>query len=429
MKIKRYFAPDIRQAIRQVREELGADAVILSNRRSADGVEIVAAVDYDQAAVEQAAASGQPLPEAGISVPGSAVPPVTVVDPVRRSGAAPRPPDEGRRPAPSPVPRGEAPAGRRTLAEEPLMQEIGKDLRGLRGLLESQLSGLAWGELGRRHPHRAELLRRLAEFGIAPRLANEVANAVDENGDIEHNWHQALGILAANIPVVENDLLAEGGIIAILGPTGVGKSTTVAKLAVRYALQYGARHVGLINMDTYRIGGHEQMRSLGRILGVPVRIAGSAEELHAALDKFRGKKLVLIDTAGMSQRDLRMSEQFATIMGGSPMIRSYVVLSTTTHRAGLDEVVKAFNGVELDGCILSKLDETTSLGGALSTVIRHRLPVAWISDGQRVPEDLHPARAHNLISRAVATQQRCSEELDDETVALTYGRMVANGGL
>jgi len=226
--------------------------------------------------------------------------------------------------------------------------------------------------------------------------------------------------------VDSTDFLEQGGVIALIGATGVGKTTTIAKLAARYALRHGSERVAMVTTDGYRIAAHEQLRTYGRILDIPVRIANTHDELVEALKMLSDRDLVLVDTAGMSQRDIRLTEQFQLIKQSSPSIKTYLVLSTTTHRAGLREIAKAFGEVKLDGCILTKLDETTSLGGALSTVMENDLPVSYVSDGQRVPEDIHIARGHSLINQAVRIAQETNQALEQESLNLAFSGMVAN---
>jgi flagellar biosynthesis protein FlhF len=214
--------------------------------------------------------------------------------------------------------------------------------------------------------------------------------------------------------------------IALVGSTGVGKTTSVAKLAARYALRHGQRSVALVTTDCYRIGAHEQLFTYGRILGVPVQVASSHEELQSTLASLADRRLVLIDTAGMSQRDLRLAEQLATLRDSGFPLRTYLVLNVTTQLNVLDEAVRAFGKAALEGCILTKVDEAASLGGVLSVVAKHRLPLAYVGDGQRVPEDLHPARAHNLVNRAVSLMQQAGQDSNDETLAERFGGMAAN---
>lgn len=372
MKIKRFFAADIREAMRQVREEQGPDAVILSNRTIEGGVEIVAAVDYDEALVSDLAA-----------------------------GAAPA----RTRPAPS---RPEPGTARLEWSQDPALVQMRAELQAVRGLLEHELSGLAWGEMARRHPQRTRLMQMLLAAGFAPALAQRVAERVPEGGDLAQARRLALGLLARHLPLYPHDLLNHGGVVALLGPTGVGKTTTVAKLAARFTLRHGASHVALVTTDNYRIGAHEQLHTYSKVLDVPMRVARTRDELAATLNSLEGRRLVLIDTAGMSQRDLRLAEQFALIRDAGPAITPLLVLSATTQLQALLETVEAFGRVRPAGCILTKLDEATQLGAALSAVIQRRLPVAFVSDGQRVPEDLQPARAHGLISRGIALTQQAA---------------------
>jgi flagellar biosynthesis protein FlhF len=400
MKIKRYLAADMRQALRQVREAQGPDAVILSTRKVADGVEVVAAVDYDESA------------------------PAPAVAPVQRTGVPPGSGSEG------PAAAGALnPARDRPGTEDATLAGLRAEVEGIRVLLERQLSGLAWGDLGRRNPQRASVLRSLAELEIHPRLARAIVAQLPAAGSLDETWRAALHLLGERIQVADDDLLDRGGVVALVGSTGVGKTTTVAKLAARFALRHGASQVALLTTDSFRVGAVEQLRTFGRLMGVPVRVVGTRDELGAALEDLGDRRLVLVDTAGMSQRDIRLSEQIAVFQGGSPLVRAYVVLSATAQRPALEEVVAAFRGVPLDGCILTKLDEATGLGALLSVVIAQQLRVAYVSDGQRVPEDLRPARAHHLIGEAVSAMQRQEQTQDDESLELTYGALSAAGKL
>ena len=382
MKIKRYFAPDIRQAIRKVRDEQGPDAVILSNRAVDGGVEIVAAVDYENFIAEVDTAPAVTAP---------ARPP----QPARAERAT----DEARAPVPA----------------DDAVNAMGRELKSLRGMLEHQLSGLAWGELGRRHPQRVLLIRRLRELGLSAALAQQIGNEIPEQPDMERAWRQALALFAHYLPVTDDDILAHGGLVALVGPTGVGKTTTVAKLAARALLRHGPKSVALITADDQRIGAHEQLKIYGQILDIPVRVARDHRSLAAAISELRGHRLVLIDTAGLSQRDLRLTEQLALVRGGSPAMKLYLVLSANSQIAALEETVAAFGADRVQGAIITKVDETASLGGVLSVLSAHRLPVAYVSEGQRVPEDLAPARAHNLVTRCVAIAQQTRASLTKQS--------------
>lgn len=394
MKIKRFFAPDVRQAMRMVKDELGEDAVILSNRRVNGGVEIISAIDYDESILTQA-------PEVKPAQPAVAP---------RESYQAPQQQDERARP-------------QIVWSQEPTLVEMRSELQNMRGLLETQLASLAYREQQTQHPFQYELQRRLARLGFGVSLSEKLLKALPEEGVVEESWRRLLGKIAVHIPVTDDDILTQGGVVALVGATGVGKTTTVAKLAARYAMRYGARSVALISTDNFRIGAHEQLKAYSRILDVPVRFADSAESLQSALDCFCDKRLVLIDTAGMSQRDLRLTKQFAMLQGERERIKPYLVLSATSRLSGLEEVLRGFGDIKPHGCIITKVDESTCLGQTLDLVIQHQLPVAYVSDGQRVPEDLQPARSHTLVSRSVALMQENAQLLDDELPGMWLGEV------
>ncbi|MBI5041597.1 MAG: flagellar biosynthesis protein FlhF [Gammaproteobacteria bacterium] len=430
MKIKRYFAADMRQAIRMVRDEQGPDAVILSNRKVDGGIEIIAALDYDEALVNQAL--GQASTTAAPNTAATEAAPRTAAAPTSSNKPAPAP----ARAAVAELHKPVAPAKTETSvadrkagiywAQDPALVEMRREIHELRGLLENQLAHLAWGDMQRRQPIKTELLKRLTDLGLTPALCNLLTEQVGPVEDEEQGWRRALGLLAHHVTVTDDDILSSGGIVALVGSTGVGKTTTVAKLAARFALRHGQRSVALITTDCYRIGAHEQLFTYGRILGVPVQVASSHEELHTTLSSLADKRLVLIDTAGMSQRDLRLAEQFSTLRDCGFPIQSYLVMNATTQAGVLQETLRAFGSVALSGCIMTKLDEAASLGGVLSVIAQHTLPLAYIGDGQRVPEDLHPARAHNLVNRAVSLMQQAGQDSNDETLAERFGGMAAN---
>lgn len=469
--MKRFFAADIRQAMRKVRDEFGPDAVILSNRRVDGGVEIVSAIDYDESLVGNAEdMQHNPMQSTPfLSASATTGPLHTTAD------ATKIPPFKSLYDAPAyamgygmasgmPVKKSawddEDNLGHEEFSvshinannygehEDPqdfvvpekpqdteAFQDMRLEIKALRELLENQLSTLAWGELTRKHPQQAELFQRLMKLGLSSTLCRQIAAKIPagiaQSPDIEALWRRALGILAHEVPVLDDDILTHGGIVALIGPTGVGKTTTVAKLAARYALRHGSRHVALVTIDNYRIGAHEQLRSYGRILNIPVRVAADHQELQSVLADLGEKRLILIDTAGMGQRDVRLTAQLKMLTQGDAgrekhKIKTYLVLSTATRLSGLNEATEAFKGASPDGVILTKIDETTSLGSALSVIIKHQLPIAYVSDGQRVPEDLHNARAHTLISKSIAVMQQSAKMLEDEALTLTVEKVAAH---
>jgi len=249
-----------------------------------------------------------------------------------------------------------------------------------------------------------------------------------DSQDGESAWQAALRYLERLMPAPPaDDILTQGGIVALIGPTGVGKTTTVAKLAAHYALRYGNRHVALVTIDCYRVGAYEQLRTYGRILDIPVKIADNKQELRKVLDDLCDRRLILIDTAGMSQRNDDLMKQLSVLGNDDRMIKKTLVMPATTRLSGLDQVVSAFGSFQPDSCILTKLDESTSLGEALSTSIKFDLPISYVCDGQRVPEDIHTARADDLVRRAVEfVDENKQEQLDESMAPLTYGQVAAN---
>ncbi len=471
MKIKRIFAQDMRQAIRRVREEHGPDAVILSSKPVTGGVEVISAIDFDQAAVESALArEREPAP--GVTANGARAPAPAPTEPASGgdqpsfretlgrmrqglSGAGKPAPERrridvsvddplddavGQEPAPGlsfgedaererPGLVGLSPASttRRSpvmdveWSQEPALREMRSELKTLRGLFENQLSIMDWKRHGQRHPSRTLLIRQLSQMGFGPDVCRKVAEKVAEGAPPELGLRQALSMIARHLQTADDRLLEQGGVVAVVGPTGVGKTTTVAKLAARFALRHGRQQVALVSTDNFRIGALDQLRNFGRIMGVPVHTSADGGELDAVLTELRDKRLVLIDTAGMSQRDLRLAEQFRTLKHQKAPVHTYLVVSANTQMPALNEAARAFRGVGLAGCVITKTDETASLGGVLTMLLRQRLPVAYVGNGQRVPEDLQPARSDRLVQEARALAEHYAQPADDDELAFAFG--------
>jgi flagellar biosynthesis protein FlhF len=435
MKIKRLNAANIREAMRKIREELGPDAVILSNQRSEAGFEIIAAVDYDERLLQ-----GMQLPVPPTPARARAeTPEAGATEDAKPDGEEPRPVEPAPvRPARSAIPTLQtarpasadpvAPARpdkpRVVWSQDPLLVEMRHELQVMHSLLEQQLSGLAWGELGRQQPHRADLLGQLLDFGCNPGLCLHLADAAAAERDPARAWRLALATLGRGLATTQDDILTRGGVAALIGPTGVGKTTTAAKLAARYNLRHGPNRVALITTDSYRIGAFEQLCTFGMILDAPVRLVRSGQELQETIRAFSDKSLILIDTAGMSQRDLRLSQQFA-LLDDPAHIRSYLVLAANAQHAVLQESMTAFARVPLSGAILTKVDETTRLGAALSAVHERALPLAYICNGQRVPEDIQAAQVDAIIRLAEEFAGACDEAFERDTLALTFGKRLA----
>ncbi|MFV2059314.1 MAG: flagellar biosynthesis protein FlhF [Gammaproteobacteria bacterium] len=416
MKIKRYQADDMRSAIRIVRNELGSDAVILSNQRIGNQTEVIAAIDYDESLL-----SDTTLPSEADNDSVKARKRSNFTDDLKytrnlqsesSTNAAFFNDDiaiseKVEKKLISKIEKEllsklEKNNNKNALLEPiPAMTDMKKQIRELRSLLITQFSGISNDNEIKNNPLRSTVYKCLIAFGLSSELANEIADATDTEKDFDHNWHHALAIISHLIHVTQDDILSQGGVVALIGATGVGKTTSVAKLAAQFIMRHGKDSVALISTDSYRIAAHEQLRTFSRILNVPMYVATDIEQLKSVLNVVNDKKLVLIDTAGMSQKDLSICNQFKLIEKRHP-IKSYLVYAVNSQRSVLEDVSNACADIEIKACIFTKLDETTNLGGAISVCIEKNLPVSYFSDGQKIPDDLHVAFAHSLVSKNVA---------------------------
>lgn len=409
MNVKRIVAKTSREAMRQLREELGPDAVILSNRAVDGGVEVLAMP------AEDIAAMAPPVMEA----------------PAAASPARAPEPRAHYRPEPEP-----AVSFKRRLIERiavpsqdgsQLAQSVISEIKTLHMRLESQLADLTWRDLPGRDPAGATVMRDMLAAGFSATLARELLEN-QPKGEEEQVRAWMRNTLMKRLQVIqsENELLESGGVFALMGPTGAGKTTTTAKLAARFVVRHGADKLALLTTDSYRIGGHEQLRIYGKILGVTVHAVRDAADLRLALSELRNKHTVLIDTVGMSQRDRAVSEQVEMLCQAGKPIKRLLMLNATSHGDTLDEVVQTYQTRGLDGCILTKIDEAASLGPALDCAIRHQLNVHYLATGQRVPEDLHLANRQYLIHRAFKSRIQASPwQLDDSELAFALSGIQA----
>lgn len=414
MKIRRFFATDMRQALRQIKETLGADAVILSNRSVKGGVELVAAVDYDESAF---ASPDLPIDAAGKGRQ-SGTPAAAEAEPTARHFVEDSPVFED---VPASAPRGPADKPRVEWSQDPVLREMRHEMQALRRMMENELSELTWRDLGQRRPQTQDLLRRLLALGLDADHCRELAYRVEDAATPVQAWRKSLYHLISELPVQQEDLLDQGGILALVGPTGVGKTTTIAKLAAKFCLRHGNRHLALLSTDSFRIGAQEQLYNYGRILDVPVRNASNPDELNHALHAFADKRLVLIDTAGMGQRDRKLTQKLGLMTDGNHPIKTLLTLSATTQRAALSHAIEAFGAARPVAAVLTKIDEAAELGGVISGLLAARLPLAYVADGQRVPEDIHIARATTLVSQAVEMCETVGKSPDEDYLALTFG--------
>ena len=489
VKIRRYVAKDMRTALAQIKEELGADAVIMSNKKIAEGVELMAAVDYNQNVkpAQSATTQNQELhaaPEERADFTEDTVAISQAPDSVAQSAAAPvdslaallsrQVQQNGYDKAPatrafnSQIENSAAkvnnnPAKSNNIAAPDIEQQfknftsrleqsnplesaeqstaashieenstyfnetiaksntsseqnksssdhrvssaefdnMQKEMSSIRQLLEHQMSGLMWQDMAQKDPMRAVLVNKLMAMGLNEQVADQIAGYIPANTHEQDAWQQAKHIIAQQLNTTNNDIIQRGGVVSLVGPTGVGKTTTIAKLAARFAQIHGADQVVLISTDSYRIAGFEQLSTYGRIIGCQVKLANDGNELNSLLQQFSQKKLILIDTAGMGQRDMRLAEHLTTLIANARVrIRNYLVLSANTQQRVMQENVERFKRIPLAGCIYTKLDESLSVGEIITTSLQNGLAIGYLTDGQRVPEDIKVANAEKLVTLA-----------------------------
>jgi flagellar biosynthesis protein FlhF len=423
MKIQRYIARDMRSALAQVREALGPDAVILSSGRVGEEVEVIAAVDFE--AVQQVAAHATAAPARSVlDVREDSNPAAQVARPDTRFAAPP--PRQAERPV--------SPPKKETRASTQLSEEIApafatatpsaadeqtalaSEMKDMRRMLEAQLATLNWNDFQRRSPVQAAMLRELAQLGLTQDLAESLVRKIPRDLGFSAARRFALATIARTVQVTGDRWLEKGGVVAFAGPAGAGKTTLLAKLAARWVLRHGPRRVAMISADSVRIGAHEQFHTLGRLLGVTTHNVYDISELPELLYELRNHQFVMIDTAGTSPRDPELARQLKLLSQFSASIETSLVLPASTQAGAIDEVVQRFALAKPTACCITKVDEAVSLGGMLTALIRHKLAAAYVSDGQRVPEDLAPARAHTLVSKAVEIASHNGATADDEVM-------------
>jgi len=365
MKIKRYTAVNMRKALDQVRAEQGPDAVIMSSRRIEDGIEVIAAVDYDEALIAE---SGRQRPTAPLALVSGAA---AVAEPAAISEAAAPHSDRG-------------------------FLAMQRELADLRRMIEGQLAGMSWNDRRLRDPVKVRAIEELSAMGLAPDVARDLTALEAVDVAATDPSHLPLTLLVKHLPIARDMTYLDGGVVAVVGPTGAGKTTSIAKIAAQWSLRHGSQNLALVSMDGYRVGAREQLTSYARILGAPLYSANSGAELQGVLDGLKDKNLVLIDTAGIAPRDLRLADQLSAIQQGASRARVLLALPAQAEVHALDQIIRAFADLTPVASIVTKVDEAASLGPLLSVTLRHKLPIAYLCDGQRVPEDLHLASAKSV---------------------------------
>jgi len=492
LNVKRFTARTSRDALALVRQAFGDDAVVMSTRPCAEGVEVLAmapesvlqlervgvpAAEAPRPAAREARAAtprGEPrteprldakaAPRADASVehdveqlqmstlsfqdyvrermlkrrrtelaaqaePAAPVAPAATPIATARSRQAAQAGEAQARPAAAhrepPVLREELRLPEPLLAAAPAAEAAPRreqaamleELRSMRGLIEQRFGALAFMEKLQRQPRQAQLSQRLLDCGFSPSLIRKLADGLPADVD-EAAW--AAGVLERNLATGEREPALEdvGGVYALVGATGVGKTTSTAKLAAAFATRHGAANLGLITLDAYRVAAHEQLRTYGRILGVPVHTAHDRASLEDLLDLLSAKKMVLIDTAGMAQRDARTRELLEMLSHRS--INRLLVVNAASQGETIEDVLVAYGAAACRGVILSKMDEAVKLGPALDAMVRHRLKVLAVANGQRVPEDWHRLSAHALVQRALKSGGSPAWRMDSADMNLVF---------
>lgn len=438
MKMKRYVAADMRSALRLIRDEQGPDAVILSSRPTAAGVEVCAAVDIELAIGQSAMVENAALKQ---------IERATLQELER--GAAREASEAASLAARAPAPTGVQPMAalpfvvrhdtpaedivqlgtRSQPAAQPVTQSmvdssaIGEELRSLRGLLEQQLAALAWNDFTRREPLKARALTDLANLGLDRALARAIVDEMPADVNSEQAQRMPYALLGRRIQICSAPLERRGA-VALIGPPGSGKTTTLSKLATRYVLEQDAANLLIISADDDRLGAHEQLRSLGRLLGVRVESVGSLEEVSARVAALP-ERAILIDTPGVACRDTAAATRYREWRAKAPAhLQAMLAVPASAQSGVIGDTVENFGIGTASCCVLTRLDEAVSLGGLLSSLAVSQLPVAYCCEGIRIPEDIRPARAHQLVARAIDLARQSQINADDDLLARRYGRNI-----
>jgi len=469
MNVKRFTARTPREALALVRQAFGKDAVVLSTRPSDEGVEVLAMAPEGLAQIEQVRSLA---PVATAAAPAAAVPVTEVLQDVEELSMStlsfqdyvrermlkrrqaeiaqpahlvPVPVAAAEPPRPAPAVQAAAPGAHRTPLPPTLREEIRyaaapspgplahegehadsarreqtmlNELRQVKGLIEERFGALAFMEKLQRSPKRAGLTQKLLDCGFSPALIRKLVEGLPADCADESAW--AASVLEHNLVAAEGAPAIEdvGGIYALIGATGVGKTTSTAKIAAAFATQHGSANLGLITLDAYRVGAQEQLRTYGRILGVPVHTAHDRASLEDLLDLLSAKTMVLIDTAGMAQRDARTRELLEMVSHHS--ISKLLVVSAAAQGETIEDVMISYHAATCRGVVISKIDEAVKLGPALDAAIRHKLKVLGVANGQRVPEDWHRLSSQALVQRALRAPATPSWKLEADEVSLIF---------
>jgi flagellar biosynthesis protein FlhF len=417
MQAKKIIAADMRRALIKVRNELGPDAIILANRKVPNGVELIATNDsqvhvaqvlqhkqeadstpaqWAQTDISKANAQAQQRSaEHKAQLAMRMTQAKTEAKKLQQNTSAQN--ETQSTPVVAPVKASVAQAQ----AQE--LKHLHQEIELLKGLLHSQSNWLNWGQFNYTQPIRAFLFQQFCRMGLSASLIKNLVGqaAYQQLNDTKVAWQQAMHTLAMKIPMMSEALIDAQGVIALVGPTGSGKTTTIAKIAASHVKKYGNQQLGLITTDAFRLGAQHQLDTLGKLLNVPVLVARSAQSLQKSLSQLSHKKLILIDTAGLTQRDPAWQIQLHSLQQSSAQMRCFLTIATTSQWSVLQQSAQDFASLQLQGSLLTKLDESGSLGPAISVIVEQQLPLSYVTCGLAIPDDMLQMDAMTLLKQAV----------------------------
>lgn len=420
MQVKRYIAADMRQALKEIREDLGPDAIILSNRPVKGGIEILATLDEkvsEMFAAQISAPKSAPAERESLHIAVDDTPNINAELPL---DLAANPQEFAQQAAPINKAAEEriqinlvnaTPSRRKSQSSfgadgvdefsDMDNASIREELRAVRAMLEQQSNALAWGDYRRQHPMKAIMWRKLQRLGIHSSLGDDLLRDMPESLDQKQVWRGLMSNLSQRVQTAPWDLLQRDGVYAFVGPTGVGKTTTIAKLAARYVMAHGNEDLALISLDSYRIGSFEQLKVLGRILDVPVRFVTDIRGLADALAQCKQKRMIMIDTAGLTRQHPQLEAQLHELNKLGHSVQTIQVHAATAQYAYMKNAYQTYKTNNLAGCVLTKLDEAFSFGEAINLLAETKMPLLYTSNGQAIPNDLMAGNGRELIKSAI----------------------------
>ncbi|MCW5588178.1 MAG: flagellar biosynthesis protein FlhF [Legionellales bacterium] len=401
MKTKTFFAASMREALNKVKEEFGSEAILLEQQEVPGGIELKAGI-HEATVTENHEELYHPA-KIIASDESPSDDPIEVRDFILKHTKL------------TPIEPEILVENKPSSADPQLITEIFNELKELRYALQYQTSQFVTQQNFERNPYHGLLYRKLFHLGFHRKVCRQICAGINYEQNFQNVWEDALQHLENLISIDDIDLLEKGGVVALIGPTGVGKTTTIAKLATRFCLEHHPNDLVLITTDSYRVAGREQLFTYGRLLGVPVEVVNDGRELNQILNHYREKKLILIDTAGVSQRDnINLAKNIELLSSTEHTIRAYLTLTATSQINVLNEIVDAFNTTNLAGLMVTKLDESTQLGAIISAAILHHLNLTYFSTGQHVPEDLQQFSKSQLIKLLVQSSEAPEGEQPEE---------------